>query len=319
MKKENLIVTFSGGETSGYMCYLLKEHLSHLYNFLFIYANTGLEHEKTLEFVDKCDKYFNLNLVWVEAVVYPNERKASSHKVVNFKTASRNGEPFKEVIKKYGLPNKHFFHCTRELKNNPITSYCNSICIDDLYMTNEEAMLNGGISFENPNSKFMFPFYKARRVLGIRADEQKRIKVRVDAWYPLNSVFVITKEDVKDFWKNQPFQLDLPEHLGNCRACYKKSEKKLQKVAEEEPDAFDFFIEMENKYSHLKSKDENTPRKIYRFERTAFEVKNNLNLPKHLQEEDECAEECGSVLSDYESVELVDIELNLFDFTQNDK
>lgn len=314
MKKENLIVTFSGGETSGYMCYLLKQHLSHLYNFLFIYANTGLEHEKTLQFVDKCDKYFNLNLVWVEAVVYQDERKSSTHKVVNFETASRNGEPFKEVIKKYGLPNKHFFHCTRELKNNQITSYCNTHCDKVVHIfkdTVDEKILQDS----NEIYKF-YPFYKARRALGIRFDEQKRIKVRVDAWYPLNSVFAITKADVKDFWKNQPFQLDLPEYLGNCRACYKKSEKKLKLVAESEPDAFDFFIEMENEYSHLKSKDENTPRKIYRFERSAFEVKNNLNLPEHLQDFDECAEECGSVLSDYESIPIdQDLEdKNLLDF-----
>lgn len=302
-KKENIIVTFSGGETSGYMCYLLKTHLSHLYNFLFVYANTGLEHEKTLEFVDKCDKYFNLNLVWVEAVVYQNDRISSGHKVVNFETASRNGEPFKEVIKKYGLPNKHFFHCTRELKNNPITSFCNTYC--DSVVKVFQSEVDDKISKDENNRKIFYPFFKSRRVLGIRADEQKRIKIRVDAWYPLNSVFFVTKKDVKDFWSNQPFQLNLPEHLGNCRACYKKSEKKLQKVAEDEPDAFDFFIDMENEYSHLKSKDENTPRKIYRFERTAYEVKHNLNLPEHLQEDDECAEECGSILSDYECVEVV--------------
>ncbi len=314
LKKENIIVTFSGGETSGYMCYLLKHHLSHLYNFLFVYANTGLEHEKTLEFVNKCDEYFNLNLVWVEAVVYHNERTSSSHKVVNFETASRNGEPFKEVIKKYGLPNRHFFHCTRELKNNPITSFCNTYC--DSVVKVFQSEVDDKISKDENNRKIFYPFFKSRRVLGIRADEQKRIKVRVDAWYPLNSVFFVTKKDVKDFWSKQPFQLNLPEHLGNCRACYKKSEKKLKLVAESEPDAFDFFIEMENEYSHLKSKDENTPRKIYRFERTAFEVKNNFNLPKHLQEEDECAEECGSILSDYESIAIEqDLEnKNLLDF-----
>lgn len=174
MKKENLIVTFSGGETSGYMCFLLKEHLSHLYNFLFIYANTGLEHEKTLLFVDKCDKYFNLNLIWVEAVVYQDERKASSHKVVNFETASRNGEPFKEVIKKYGLPNKHFFHCTRELKNNPITSYCNTHC-DKVVHIFKDVVDDKILQDRNEIYKF-YPFYKARRVLGIRFDEQKKNK-----------------------------------------------------------------------------------------------------------------------------------------------
>lgn len=278
MKKENMIVTVSGGETSGYMAWFLKEHMSHLYNFVFIYANTGLEHEKTLVFVDKCDKEFKLNLIWVEAVVHHNIDKACTHKVVNFKTASRKGEPFKEVIKKYGLPNKHFFHCTRELKNNPITSFCNSVTDRD--------------------------FTGARRALGIRYDEQKRIKPRVDAWFPFNSVLAISKEDVKNWWNSQPFKLDLPEHLGNCVGCYKKSEKKLKQVAEDMPEAFNFFIEMENNYSYVKSKSESEPRIIYRLNRTAYEVKNNLKLPIKLLELDECAEECGSVLSDYEPIKI---------------
>lgn len=315
MIKEPLIVTFSGGETSGYMSYLIKTHLSHLYNLIFVYANTGLEHEKTLEFVDKCDKHFNLNLVWVEAEVHHGKDIASTHKIVNFETASRNGEPFKEIIKKYGLPNKHFFHCTRELKNNPITSYCNSIIKTDVYMTEEEALEKGGIYFDNPTIKTMRPFYKARRALGIRYDEQKRIKNRVDAWYPLNSVWAITKQDVKEWWSKQPFQLDLPEHYGNCVGCYKKSEKKLKMIADEAPEYFNFFVEMENKYAYIKSKDESSPRIIYRLERTAYEVKNNLKLPDKLSELEECAEECGSLISDYEATKVKDMiyQKNLFE------
>lgn len=285
--KENIIVTVSGGETSGYKAYLLKEYLSHLYNFVFVYANTGLEHEKTLTFVDNIDKKFDLNIVWLEAVVHHGLDKGSTHKIVTFETASRKGEPFKEAIKKYGLPNKHFFHCTRELKNNPITSYCNE--------------LEG--------------FKKARRTLGIRFDEQKRIKNRLDAWYPLNSVWAVTKKDVKEFWTKQSFSLDLEEHYGNCVGCYKKSEKKLKLIADENPHYFDFFVDMENQYSYVKSKSENEPRIIYRNNRTAYEVKNNLKLPNNLLDISECAEECGSILSDYEplSVDKMNYEKGLFD------
>ena len=122
-KKENLLVSFSGGETSGFMCDWLIRNKSDEYNMVFVFANTGEENEETLDFVNKCDKDFNLNLIWVEAVVHHGERLGTSHRIVDFKTASRKGEPFEEVIKKYGLPNQNFPHCNRELKLRPIHSY----------------------------------------------------------------------------------------------------------------------------------------------------------------------------------------------------
>ena len=57
MVKEKIVVTFSGGRTSGYMCWWLITYMGHLYDFVFIYANTGMEHEKTLEFVNKVDEF----------------------------------------------------------------------------------------------------------------------------------------------------------------------------------------------------------------------------------------------------------------------
>jgi hypothetical protein len=43
--------------------------------------------------------------------------------------------------------------------------------------------------------------------------------------------------------------LDLPEHLGNCVTCWKKSDRKLLTIAKENPSAFDFMDRMEKTYS----------------------------------------------------------------------
>ena len=66
---KNLIVSFSGGETSAYMTY----QLLHDWNFCsqwadikVVFANTGEEAEETLEFVKECDEKFNFNTVWLE-------------------------------------------------------------------------------------------------------------------------------------------------------------------------------------------------------------------------------------------------------------
>ena len=95
--------------------------------------------------------------------------------------------------------------------------------------------------------------------------------------------------------------MELEEHYGNCVGCYKKSDVKLKKIADENPHYFDPIIELENNYSFIKSIDEDTERIIYRGFRTAYEVKNNLKLPENMLDLDECAEECGSMVSDFKS------------------
>ena len=59
----------------------------------------------------------------------------------------------------------------------------------------------------------------------------------------------MTKQKINYWWNNQPFRLKLKSYQGNCKWCWKKSFLKLHKIASENPDAFDFPIRMENKYS----------------------------------------------------------------------
>jgi 3'-phosphoadenosine 5'-phosphosulfate sulfotransferase (PAPS reductase)/FAD synthetase len=103
--KKKLVISFSGGETSGFMAQWILKNKQDEYDIVCVFANTGQENEETLEFFEKCDKEFNLNLVWVEAVINPEKGKGVRHKIVNFDTASRNGEPFEDAIKKYGMVN----------------------------------------------------------------------------------------------------------------------------------------------------------------------------------------------------------------------
>lgn len=290
MNKENILVSFSGGRTSAFMCWWLITHMSHIYNMHFCYANAGLEHEKTLEFVDKVDKYLKLNLTWVEAVINEQNGIGTDYTIVDFSSACRDNRLFKDLSKSYGLANKEFPHCTRELKIVPIKKFA-----DDY-----------------------FGFKNYRQALGIRIDEPRRFKIDFNNYIqPLASFLKVTKQDVLEFWKKQPFDLEIDEHYGNCVGCYKKSDKKLKMIADENPNYFDSFIDLENNYSKVKTKEEKGARIIYRGFRTAYEVKHNLKLPLNLQDIDECAEECGSILSDYESIKIEVIkkdELDLFSF-----
>ena len=77
--KDKLLVSVSGGKTSGYMAEMIKRLYSEKYEILYIFANTGEENEATLQFLDTMDKAFNLDLVWLEAVVH-DAGEATSYK-----------------------------------------------------------------------------------------------------------------------------------------------------------------------------------------------------------------------------------------------
>jgi hypothetical protein len=224
--KENLLVSFSGGETSAYLAKWLIDNKTDIYNIIFVFANTGDEEEETLRFIELCSKKWGIEIVWVEAFVHHNERIASTHKVVNFKTASRNREPFKEVIKKYGIPNQNFLHCNREMKLNPIKSYIKSLGWKD---------------------------YKT--AIGIRVDEFDRMnkhRKELGLIYPFISDKPTTKQEVSYWWDKQDFRLKLKSYNTNCRTCWKKSDKVLAQIYKDNPNYFDFNKEMENQYGKEK-------------------------------------------------------------------
>lgn len=216
----NLFVSFSGGKSSAYMTKKVLDESKD--NIVVVFANTGQENEQTLKFVDMCDKVFGFNTVWVEAITHQSERKGATHRVVSYDTASRDGQPYEDMIKKYGLPNKPYPHCTRELKLNPMISYIKSIGWKD-YIT----------------------------AIGIRADEKRRVGNKPNIVYPLVDWFPSDKQDVNDFWEDQIFNLDLKEHQGNCMWCWKKSDKKLLRLIKESPDIFDFPRKMELSYGSI--------------------------------------------------------------------
>lgn len=222
-KKEKLLISFSGGETSAYMLWWCLNNWKDVYAFKVVFANTGQENEETLIFVQKCSEYFDTEVVWVEAVVNPENGKGTTHRVVNFKSASRKGEPFEDVIKKYGIPNASFSHCNRELKLAPIKSYLKSI---------------GWINY-----------YTA---IGIRSDEIDRMsrhRVENKIKYPLIQNQKMTKPKINFWWSQQPFRLNLKGYQGNCKACWKKSDSKLYTILNETPQHFEFIERMEQKYS----------------------------------------------------------------------
>lgn len=230
-----LYIAFSGGRSSAYMTETILRDYCHMYSPVYItFANTGQEHEMTLQFVFECQKrwerLYNTTVVWLEAKVNKKLRKVrgagTRYTVVDFLSATRNTEyygPFTDVIEKYGLPSPTSKNvCNRELKLAPQNSFRRDLEI--------ELGMRG--------------IYTA---VGIRGDEPERHdsvdKQRTGKYcYPMLDLFYTEKEDVLDFWgEDMPFDLELTEELGNCLTCWKKSNKKLFQVAKHNINNFWFF------------------------------------------------------------------------------
>lgn len=212
-------ISFSGGRTSAYMLWRVLQSNGGLPDEAKVcFANTGKEEEATLQFVNDCAVRWNVPIVWLE-YQWADETK-DRFKVVNFETAARNGEPFEAMLRaRKFLPNPVSRFCTVELKVRTIHRYLKSI---------------GWTEWDS--------------MLGIRADEQRRLAKIGNQDYgkheekvaPLGRVGV-TKEIVGEFWKNQSFDLGLPNNNGvtihgNCDLCYLKTGSALLSLITEKPE-----------------------------------------------------------------------------------
>lgn len=233
---KRISISFSGGRTSAVMTKWMLDEITFFSDYridvVVLFANTGCEHEETLQFVQKCNDAFNFNVVWLETVITQNERKGPRAKVVTLKTASRNGEPFEQVIAKHGIPNKGNPGCTTRLKEY----------VFDAYLRHHLNWNKGTYG----------------TAIGIRNDEIDRISInrkKNKLIYPLIDI-EYDLEKVLEVYNSWPFTLNLPgDHYGNCVWCWKKSARKLYTLAKNSPEVFDFPREMEKKYSHVQSRD----------------------------------------------------------------
>lgn len=223
---EPTCISFSGGRTSAYMLYqVLQAHDGKLPDEAIVcFANTGKEEEATLKFVNDCSVNWNVKIHWLE---YQYAKKTSDRwKLVNFETASRDGQPFFESINQNGspyLPNPVARICTTNMKIRVIHKYLQSLG----WKHNEQSDW-----------------------VGIRYDEQRRAAKMERSRTPLVTAKV-TKETVGDFWKAQPFDLGLPNMNGvtmhgNCDLCFLKPTHQIISLIREKPERADWWIKMEN-------------------------------------------------------------------------
>jgi len=381
--KELLITNTSGGKSSMAQAIIIKEKYGHKYETICIFANTGMENEETLEFIDRCDREYGLNIIWLEAVVHEHG-KGNTHRVTDFKNAYRIHQykdslhPFHAHVKKNGIPNATYPQCSDRLKEQVIESYKKAnglkgvkqalgMRIDEsnraMSKPVKTALSKMGFYVDDHGNLFREEIYaglgsanlymamKGRRVrseisgicdynlLWIKDSfttsdkfirQVSETKKQADKYinqnitktdclsvmsyikkiekynlvFPMIDWFPMDKDDVNDFWEEQPFNLELEAHKGNCATCWKKSDKKLHLIALEQPELFEAFNWFEETYKHVKPNTKNgMDRVFFRKHRSSKMIIGEAKLMDaymlrkligaNIDEESGCAESCN--------------------------
>ena len=236
LPEEQIQISLSGGRTSAYMLHQVLEANGTLPdNVEVLFANTGRELPETINFVQELSDRWNVSVTWLE---YDRVDNKVCYKQVNHNSCSMNGEPFEKLVEsKQYLPNVMMRFCTEELKVRTMKRFL----VNDLKWKNWVS------------------------AIGIRSDERHRCKAksndRWSFWYPLVDANV-TKETITEFWKKQPFDLQLLNAQGktpnsNCDFCFLKSEATLAAMAREHPERAQWWIEMEEKVNGTFHKNRN--------------------------------------------------------------
>jgi 3'-phosphoadenosine 5'-phosphosulfate sulfotransferase (PAPS reductase)/FAD synthetase len=257
------IISFSGGRTSGMMLKLILDaHGGVLPDHVkVIYCNTGKECQETLDFVRDCAKNWNVEIIWLE--FQSAEKSKDRWKVIDYDTASRNGEPFEAMLshKKY-LPNPPKRFCTIELKIRCTKRYAQS-----------------ALKWKHWDV-----------AIGFRADEPVRFaklslpnREPFERYAPLYNLGV-TASDVGKFWKAQSFDLGLPNMdgktmHGNCDLCFLKGAQTTLRLIAENPTKADWWIGIEKSIqSSGKTKGDGA---TFRKDRPSYQALKQIAVSQH--------------------------------------
>lgn len=238
------VVSFSGGRTSGLM---LRRVLDAFGGTLpedrkVIFCNTGKEREETLEFVERCSQRWDVPVTWLE---YRWEPGRHYFVEVDFATASRDGEPFKDVIRSSGmLPHPLMRKCTIEMKLRTTNRYVRQVLGWDEYTS--------AVGFRADEPKRVATLkqppkhmVKMEMLWGVEEiEEGKDYLPGEHPVMPLNDA-KISKDMVLEWWSRNDFDLELEDGEGNCDLCFLKGAGIILRQMAKRPQDAEWWIERE--------------------------------------------------------------------------
>ena len=212
----NAIAGISGGRTSARMAYLLDPEV------VLSFQNTGKEAAATYDFINRLEQDLGRKIHRLEFRAPARGEPPRFARVVEVEhhELARRGEPFMDLLE-----------CLRTYRDKhkglgPVAPWARSrICTAYLKIKTQRRWCKEK-GWGSPRDYTEY--------VGLRADEPLRVarmKGRndsrdTDERAPLFDLG-ITKEYVLAFWRDKPFDLELPEWMGNCTGCFLKDEKDL--------------------------------------------------------------------------------------------
>jgi 3'-phosphoadenosine 5'-phosphosulfate sulfotransferase (PAPS reductase)/FAD synthetase len=219
-------LALSGGRSSAAMLALILEH--HQWklpaNYQIVFCNTGKEDAGTLDFIKAIEQNWNVPIIWLEmTAVIAKERV--SYQQVSYETAARQGEPFLALMR-----DKADYPPRRSART----------CTEFLKVLTAEAFLKEELGWK-----------KWDHLLGYREDERGRLQKALmrcgkkqspsRPHAPLINAG-IDRKAVLAYWRESPFDLNIPEGCGNCDLCFLKPLKLLARNIQAMPSRADFWI-----------------------------------------------------------------------------
>ena len=263
------VISFSGGRTSAYLVWLLVVKLIlkgvSIKNIVVIFMDTGAEHPKTYEFIRNIVKEWGIKLVCLQVDTNPILGKGNSYKVIPIDDIGKSLKPWEDMLEKYGTPYLGGAFCTDRMKTAPYLKYCNEHFGKGNYITwlglrydEPKRLIGDHSSYEKSAYKHLKAeafvdyeisdlFIKASKSLSVLNGEYadlapstknliiKRINNQKKAGFRyLAQISETSKQDILSYWSEQPFDLEIEEHLGNCIFCIKKSVGKVGLATKDE-------------------------------------------------------------------------------------
>lgn len=239
MYRKHLICSVSGGRSSALAAMLVKRWPKrYKYRTVqYVFANTGLEHPNTIEFLKQLEEYLMEPIIKLE---FDFNSKGYNYNIIeNWSELDMTGAPFKRAIqyeqrnKPRGLPHMFQPYCSGLMKKNVIRKY----------------------------AKDSLKTVKYAQCIGYRKEDMpKRINSAVmqllgNAYiFPLLTHYKkpIGLKELDKIWSKKPFQLNIPSVLGNCILCWKKSDKVLVNAinSNQAQSSINFWIQMEREHGN---------------------------------------------------------------------
>lgn len=215
--RKHIVCSVSGGRSSAVSAILVNKFRKR-YKYRtrhFVFANTGMEHPKTIEFLQHLEQYLGQKIIKLE---FDFDETGYKYNVIeNWSDLSMDATPFRRTIEfenrshDRGLPHVAQPYCSSRMKKNIIRKWAK-----DTLGTVKYAQCIGYRKEDMP-----------KRISWAEMTELGNAYI-----FPLLTHYKnpCGLKWLDAYWRKMPFKLEIPSFLGNCMLCWKKSDKNLVEV-----------------------------------------------------------------------------------------